>query len=166
MTGIATMIHGFNEGEWNDYLESTGDEESRNRLEAHLIGCMQCWELYDRLAQVQLGLKGGGERLRSSLSVSDRKLHAGRQATMEKIDWAAPPRIQQKIETLAAVMAPMCGSRTAQQALRVAAEKSPARLIEQVTEDNWAPFMQRLRSIASVMCGETGAHLVWESGQL
>jgi hypothetical protein len=26
--------------------------------------------------------------------------------------------------------------------------------------------MTSLKSIATVMCGETGAHLVWESGQI
>jgi hypothetical protein len=34
-----------------------------------------------------------------------------------------------------------------------------------VTEDNWTSFLSSLKTIAAVMCGETGARLVWESGQ-
>jgi hypothetical protein len=34
-----------------------------------------------------------------------------------------------------------------------------------VTEDNWTSFLASLKPIADVMCGETGARLVWESGQ-
>jgi hypothetical protein len=50
--------------------------------------------------------------------------------------------------------------------LSAAARVSPARSLEQVTLENWTPFLTSLKSIAIVMCGETGAHLVWESGQI
>jgi hypothetical protein len=73
--------------------------------------------------------------------------------------------VRKRLDELAVIMAPMCGSQTAERALRAAAQVSPARTLEQVNADNWTPFLSSLKSIATVMCGETGAHLVWERGQ-
>jgi hypothetical protein len=99
-------------------------------------------------------------------------LNAGLRAVFAKINEAEgvkrerPLRaIQQRLDALAEVMAPMCGSQTAIKALRAAAQVSPARSLESVTEDNWTSFLSSLKPIAAVMCGETGARLVWESGQ-
>jgi anti-sigma factor RsiW len=73
--------------------------------------------------------------------------------------------VRARLHLLEAVLAPMCGSRTATNALRAAAKDSPAHSLERVTRDNWAPFLASLTSIAVVMCGETGARLIRESGQ-
>jgi len=66
---------------------------------------------------------------------------------------------------LETVMAPFFGTRTAVSALHAAAKNSPARSLEQVTPDNWEPFLKNLSSIAAEMCGETLAGLIWERGQ-
>ncbi len=165
------MIHGFSEQDWNDYVEGLADEPLRDRIEAHFIGCLSCWEFHDHMAHATKALRQTGKQVRAAFALQDEQLHAGLRGVFEKISvaeksTAAPHRaIQQKLDALAAVMAPMCGSYTAVNALRAAAVGSPARSLEQVTVDNWTPFLKRLKSIAAVMCGETGAHLVWESGQ-
>jgi len=169
------MIHGFSEKDWNDYIEGAANEALRDRIEAHLIGCWNCWELHDRLAHATEALRSTGEGVRRSLALQDDQLHAGLRGVFEKLgasefpaprQTASPYRaIQQRLDTLAEVMAPMCGSQTAARALHAAAVGSPARALESVTADNWTPFLTSLRSIATVMCGDTGAHLVWESGQ-
>lgn len=166
------MIHGFSEKDWNDYIEGTADEPSRDRLEAHLIGCLHCWELHDQMAHATKALRASGESIRANSSLPDQALQAGLQGVFAKIRAAEsgaitsfPHTIQQKLDTLTAVMTPMCGSQTAIKALRAAAVGSPARSLERVTADNWPSFLKSLKSIATVMCGETGAHLVWESGQ-
>lgn len=163
------MIHGFSEKDWNDYLEGTADEALRDRIEAHLIGCRDCWELHNRMARVTAALRSGGELIRTNLALPDQALQAGMRGVFEKLNAAepvSPPQvIEQKLDLLAAVLAPMCGGYTAVNALRVAAVKSPAQSLDRINADNWTPFLKRLRTIAAVMCGETGAHLVWESGQ-
>ena len=60
----------------------------------------------------------------------------------------------------------MCGSRTAANALQAAAQIAAVRSPEQVTPDNWEPFLDSLTSIATVMCGETGVHLIREGGRM
>src|SRR5262249_56639758 len=114
-----------------------------------------------------------GAGTRAIFALQDQQLHAGLRGVFAKINAAETgkrkvgvhPRraIQQKLDALAAVMAPMCGTRTAIKALSAAAQISAARSLEWVTEDNWTSFLASLKSIAAVMCGETGASLVWES---
>ncbi|MBO0859796.1 MAG: zf-HC2 domain-containing protein [Chloracidobacterium sp.] len=166
------MTHQFSEEEWNDYIEGELDDETRDRFEAHLIGCLGCWKFYERMAHATDALRTNGAGMRAIFALQDRRLSAGLRAVFAKIDEAEAaereePRrlIQQRLEALAAVMAPMCGSLTARKALNAAALVSRARSLESVTEDNWTSFLASLKPIAAVMCGETGARLVWESGQ-
>lgn len=169
------MIHGFSEKDWNDYIEGLADETLCDRIEAHLIGCWDCWDFHDQMAHATEALRSASESLRAGFALPDRTLHAGLCGVFEKLNKAEPAMaqagasphcvIEQKLDALAAVMTPMCGSQTAINALRAAAVNSPARSLEQVTADNWPTFLKRLKSIATVMCGETGAHLVWERGQ-
>src|SRR5215470_7310652 len=151
------MTHLFSEEEWNDYIDGRIDDEARDRIEAHIIGCLSCWEFYERMATATRALTACGAGLRAAFA----KINEAEAAKRER-----PLRaIQQRLDALAEVMAPMCGSQTAIKALRAAAQVSPARSLESVTEDNWTSFLSSLKTIAAVMCGETGARLVWESGQ-
>jgi hypothetical protein len=166
------MTHLFSEEEWNDYIEGDVDDETRDRFEAHLIGCLSCWKFYERMANATEALRTSGAGMRAIFALQDRQLSAGLRGVFAKIDEAESaereePRrlIQQRLDALAAVMAPMCGSQTATRALRAAARVSRARSLESVTEDNWTSFLTSLKPIAAVMCGDTGARLVWESGQ-
>jgi hypothetical protein len=187
MTGIknrasrdeTNMKHGITEQEWNDYLEGTADDQTRDRLEAHLIGCLSCWETYEQLAQATSALRCGGARVRAELSATDQDLLRGARATFGKLaaaesksaasDSTQPPAPEQlipkRLDELEALLIPMCGSRTANRAMRTAAKTSPACSLEQVNAETWTPFLANLTSIAGVMCGETGAHLIWERGQ-
>lgn len=169
------MIHGITKKDWNDYVEGLANETTRDRIEAHLIGCLGCWELYDQMAHATETLRATGQGIRAGSMLQDRELYAGLHGVYEKLRMAETVQpasavalhlaIQRKLEELAAVMTPMCGSNTAIKALQAAANGSPARSLDQVTVDNWTPFLKSLNAIASVMCGDTGAHLVWESGQ-
>lgn len=165
------MKHGITATEWHDYLEGQLSDEVHDRIEAHLIGCLSCWEFYEEMAQATGALRSAGDRMRRAFPLQDHELHAGLNRVFARINQsstemcATPGVIQQRLSTLAAVLTPMCGAQTAASALRVAAQGSPAQSLEQVTDENWTPFLRRLTSIATVMCGETGAHLVWERGQ-
>jgi hypothetical protein len=67
---------------------------------------------------------------------------------------------------LEGILAAMCGEWTAVNALRVAANSSLGGLHEPVTQDNWMSFLKKLTSITSVFCGDAGARLLWEYGNL
>ncbi|MBO0721010.1 MAG: zf-HC2 domain-containing protein [Blastocatellia bacterium] len=167
------MIHGITEKEWNDYLEGELDESGRDRIEAHMIGCLSCWEFHEQMALTTQALRLAGEEMRDDLALQDHQLRQGMQGVFARIRTAQldsvfseQNSIKLRLDALAAVMAPMCGLQTARNALSAAARVSPARSLEQITMENWTTFLTCLKSIAVVMCGETGAHLVWESGRI
>jgi hypothetical protein len=166
------MNHGISEKEWNDYLEDQLNDQTRDKIEAHLIGCLACWEFHEKMAWTTQSLRAGGREMQSLLALQDRQLNDGLRNVFARIQTTIPdPSLEQRIvqkrlDELAVVMASMCGSQTAERALRAAAQVSPARTLEQVNADNWTLFLASLKSIATVMCGETGAHLVWERGQI
>lgn len=167
------MIHGFAEKDWNDYVEGTADDQTRDRIEAHLIGCFRCWEMYEQLSQTTGALRSSGEILRGVLSLQDQQLHDGLCAVFARIQQetpfdsdSRPHEVQVRLNFLEAVLAPMCGSQTASKALRAAAKAIPSSKLNIVTTENWEPFLERLASFATVMCGETGANLVRVSGKV
>jgi anti-sigma factor RsiW len=176
------MTHGISDQDWAAYLDGMLDSSGRDRLEAHLIGCLACWNFYEEMAETNESLKSGGSTVRRELAPTDEQLQAGFVEVFTRINDPSlqealqqPGKVgtryteelvQRRLDSLAAVIAPMCGESTARRALKCAAADSPARSLEQLTPHDWGHFLASLTSIASVMCGETGASLVWESGQL
>ena len=162
------MIHGISDQEWMAYLDGELEAVERDRLETHFIGCAICWEFFDRVARTTARLDAAGKATRHSVPLSDDQLRRGMGEVLARIRGGRiqTTEVRERLDCLERVMAPMCGTTTATRALRAAAQGSPAQSLEYVTADNWTPFLSSLRSIAAVMCGETGAHLVWESGQL
>lgn len=163
-------MHGIKDEEWEAYVEDALTGAARDRIEAHLTGCLVCWERFEELQSVTAQLRETGARARRGLPLRDAQLHSGLQQAFAKLraaeSAAQAASVEQRLQALAHVMGTMCGTKTAAQALRVAAQHSAARTLASVSPDNWDSFLTRLTSIATVMCGETGAHLVKESGQL
>jgi hypothetical protein len=164
------MKHGISELEWNDYLDGRAPAEVRDRIEAHLIGCLECWEFYEQMSGATLELMTAGEEARQELTLEDRQLHVMLRGVFSRLGAGEAgsvvrAQVQGRLTVLETVLAPFCGTQAALCALQVAAKDSPARSLEQVTPDNWEPFLKRLTAIAAAMCGETLAGLIWESGQ-
>jgi hypothetical protein len=164
------MKHGISSENWEDYLAGNLPPEARDRIEAHLIGCVACWEFQERLAVLDERLRDAGAALESSHALSNEKLKAGLRGVYSLIcasrETGAPlTPVQQRLDELEAVMTVFCGAQTATNAMQAAAQHSPARSLKQVTSENWEPFLQRLTAIAHVICGRTGAHWLLESGR-
>jgi len=164
------MKHGISELEWNDYLDGGAAAEVRDRIEAHFLGCMECWEFYEQMSGANKEMLEACEEARHVLTFEDWHLHAMLRGVFARIRSLEPgtavhPQVQGQLIMLETVMAPFFGTRTAVNAMHAAAKNSPARSLEQVTPDNWEPFLKNLSSIAAEMCGETLAGLIWERGQ-
>ena len=162
------MTHGITDQDWMKYFDGELEPAAVDRIEAHFIGCRLCWDFYDQMANAEERLRVGGEALRNERPLRERVLHRAIESTLAQIRGyeQANNDVRERLDHLRAVMAPMCGTRTVERALKLAAEGSPAKSLESITSENWKPFLSSLTSIAAVMCGETGADLVWESGQL
>ena len=162
--------HGIAGAEWEAYVEGGLSAAERDRLEAHLTGCLICWEQVEELQLASAQLRAAGAAARRSWPLRDAQLHAGLQRAFAKLraaeNAADAATVQTRLAGLTNVLAVMCGTTTATHALQIAAQRSAARTLDSVSPDNWDSFLSRLTSIATVLCGETGAHLVRESGQL
>lgn len=160
------MNHGISQEQWEEYLAGALPPEAHDRIEAHCIGCVPCWELRERLVRCDARLREAGAALTRTHVLSDEQLRAGLRGvyTLIAAGRQAEP-VQQRLDELAAVMTVFCGDTAASQALQTAAQRSPAHSLKQVTRENWEPFLQRLSAIAQVVCGRTGAHLVLECGR-
>jgi hypothetical protein len=163
------MKHGISELEWNDYLDGRAAAELRDRIEAHFLGCLECWEFYERISTATRELFNAGEEARRSLTLEDRQLHAMLRRVFAQLRDEPQPassQVRRRLNALEKVLAPLCGTMAAARAIQAAARNSPARSLEGVSQDNWEPFLKKLTAIAAAMCGETFASLVWERGQL
>lgn len=164
------MDHGITPNEWERHLDGALTAAEHERIEAHLLGCVSCWEFYQRMAALNTHLHEVGETKRDQFPLSDEKLRAGLRNVYARIHAnhteGVRPSLQQRMDELEAVMAVFCGEQTAVNAMQIAAAQSPAKSLAQVTRENWEPFLQRLITIAQVLCGRTGAHWLLESGRL
>ncbi len=165
------MQHGINEQEWNDYLDGSAKPETRDRIEAHMIGCLSCWEFYERLAGASRSLNEASAEARDQLTLEDRQLHRMLHNVFaslrnEPVEVPNQKQIQIWLEALKTMLTPICGKQMANHVLQAAAKRSPAQSLERVRPDNWEQFLDRLTAIAAAMCGDTFATLVQERGQL
>jgi hypothetical protein len=165
------MKHGITELDWNDYVDRCATPQVCDRVEAHLIGCLECWEFYQQMSRATWELRSAGEEARQSITPEDRQMHSMLSGVFSRIRASETSRaavhhqVKGRLSKLETVLAPFCGPQAAVCALHAAARNSPATSLEQVTLDNWGPFLERLTAIAAAMCGETFAGLVRESGQ-
>lgn len=165
------MQHGITEEEWNDYLDGLAEPEMRTRIEAHLIGCMACWEFYERLANVSQSLHEASSEARDHTMIEDKRMHAMLRAIFTSLRTVRAETITQKqiqlwLESLEKALSPICGAEAAAKVLHAAARYSPAQSLESVRPDNWEPFLDRLTNITAAMCGDTFASLIQERGQM
>jgi hypothetical protein len=164
------MKHGISELEWNDYLDGRATDEVRDRIEAHFIGCLECWEFYEQMACATQELIAAGEEARQGLSVEDRQLHTMLRGVFARLEAGQAEtsvhlQVRGRLNLLETVLTPFFGTRATARALDAAAKNSPARSLDRVTLENWEPFLERLTAIAAAMCGETFAGLIRESGR-
>ncbi len=164
------MNHGITPNEWERHLNGTLTATEQERIDAHLIGCLPCWDFYQRMMTLDAKLQEAGEMRRDAFALSDEQLRAGLLNVFTRIhnaqtDEPATP-LQTRLNELEAVMSVFCGEQAAVNAMRAAAAHSPAKSLKQITHENWEPFLQRLIAIAQVLCGRTGARWLLESGRL
>ena len=163
------MKHGITEQEWNEYLDACTTAPARDRIEAHIAGCLSCWEFYEQMSGATEALHTAGEEARRTLTLEDRQLHRmlrGVFAELRREEALTVTPVQGRLNSLEITLTPFCGTQVAVRALQAAAQHSPARSLEKVTQANWEPFLERLTAIAAAMCGDTLATLLREQGQL
>ncbi len=166
-------MHGITEQEWMDYLDQRLAGSAYARIDAHLASCHKCREFQERMLRTEKSLAVAGVELKRGQPLDDEQLNLGLAKILARIlDAEAKQQglsrhaIQERLNNLEELLALMCGSWTAVNALRLAAEGTLVSSLDKLTQDNWPSFLNRLSSIAAVFCGEAGAKLVSEYGRL
>ncbi len=167
------MIHGISEQAWIQYLDKQLEVSERERIEAHLADCAECREFCKRMARTDEFLHRLADEHAERFPLQNEQLHINLAKVLARVLDAearegalSRPAIAQRMKYLEEILAAMCGEWTAVNALRVAATSSLAGAHEHVTQDNWMSFLKKLTSIASVFCGDAGARLLWEYGNV
>ena len=166
-------MHGITEQQWIDYLDRRLDAGESARVEAHLDACAECRAFQSSMMRTTLSLSEAGAQVRGSFPVEAEQTHNALAHVLARVlDAEARQQklsrgeIEERLEQLEEILAEMCGSWTAANALRVASRNAIHDSVGKLTPDNWPSFLKRLASIASVFCGDTGAKLVLEYGRL
>ena len=169
------MNHGFSDEEWDDFLTGRNAPVIRARIDAHLVGCTECWQLYQEQALTINCLAEAAAEAREQLAMSDEELQTRVSRLMASFpvlepgledDLAEPAQIRSGLEFLNSLLNPVFGPKAAQRALGLAASGSAVGSLDRMTRETWAPFLERLAAIASVICGDVFAGLIREHGRL
>ena len=165
------MKHGFTEEEWEDYLAGQTSEQSRQRIDAHLVGCSHCWQRYQDESPAILALVAAAREAKEKLVVSDERLHSmlavvmSNAAGLDDVS-TTPVEIRSGLHFLRAILVPVFGPKAAQCAMVLAANGSASRPLERMTLESWSTFVERLAAIIAIICGDVFAALIREHGQL
>lgn len=167
------MTHGISEEAWIQYVDDQLSAAERRRIDAHLVECSACSEFLLRIAGVDRILEREACMFREAFPLDPDCVHVAlAEVLVRALDSDAKEQalthraVAEHLRRLEEVLAAMCGSWTAVNALRLAAMNSIARSPEHLTQTNWPSFLENLTLIASVFCGDAGARLLWEHGQL
>lgn len=163
------MRHGFSDEEWEDYLLGKSGPEACARMDAHLVCCEECWQLYQQQYPTMSVLGDALEEAREHLAVPKQELRpmfSRIVANIREHDLATAAQIHNGLHFLRSVLDPVFGPTTAQRAIQVAGNRLPAQPAACITPENWDSFLERLAGIASVICGDVVASLIREHGQL
>lgn len=166
-------MHGISEKVWMNYFDENIATDEKLRIDSHLSACPNCRDFYEKMVKTEISLKLAGVEIRNSFQVDEHSISINLAKVLARIlDTEAKQQslsrnaIKIRLEQLEDILAVMCGSWTAVNALRVAAEKTIADSPENLSDENWLPFLEKLKNITSVFCGESGAKLIWQYGQL
>ena len=165
------MKHGFTEEEWEDYLADQSTQQSRQRIDAHLVTCSPCWQRYQDESPTILALVAAAREAKENLVVSDERLDSMLAAVMANARdlndaSTTPPEIRSGLHFLRAILVPVFGPNAARCAMVLAANGSASRPLERMTLESWTTFVERLAAIISIICGDVFAALIREHGQL
>lgn len=165
------MKHGFTEEEWEDYLADQSTQQSRQRIDAHLVSCSQCWQRYENESPTILALVAAASEAKETLVVSDERLRSMLAVVManardlEDVS-TTPDEIRGGLHFLREILVPVLGPKAAHCAMVLAANGSAFRPLERMTPESWSTFVERLAAIISIICGDVFAALIRERGQL
>lgn len=159
-----TVCPGLTHEEWIEYTCGTLPPGREAAVSRHIGGCAECRSKSEELIAAEHQLIAAAALLRESLPV-------GSQAALEAFEeWqrlapATPDFVPQRLVRLELFLTPVCGFRTAERAMRLAARQALVDSVDLLTERHWPLFVRNLSSLVGALCGEFTGDLLRRVGQ-
>ncbi|MEO7142120.1 MAG: hypothetical protein ABI165_01315 [Bryobacteraceae bacterium] len=163
-TFSARACSSFTHEEWVEHACGSLPSSRQAEVEAHIARCAECREKSEELLLVDRRLIAAATLLRESLpAVSP----AASQAFEEWIRLAAATLdfVPRRLLRLELFLTPICGFRTAERAMLIAARHALVESVDLLTERHWAAFVKSLSALVGALCGEFAGDLLWRVGQ-
>lgn len=168
------MKHSISYDDWLAYLDGALEPAPSDRIRTHLSTCAECRDLYNGMLDATAVLRASGDAYRETATVTPAAIRRARDQVCRRIrtsddhgtleDLAGAVLTISRLRRLQALVAPVCGSRTAFR-LIVAAVARMSMARGQSSGGDWNCFVQKLNDLTSAFCGKTTARLVWKLGQ-
>jgi anti-sigma factor RsiW len=169
------MKHSISYDDWLGYLDGALPPPQSNHIRAHLETCVECRNLYEELLAATATLRAAGESYRERRTLNETAVRSARKQVWSRIraaeasgtleDLAGPVLSLNRLRRLQALVAPVCGARTAFRLILAAVTGMPAAPEASGCGDDWTCFVRKLKELTSAFCGRTTAMVVWDLGQ-
>lgn len=154
------MTHGFSNRDWLEFSEGGLPRDRETTMRQHIAACFECRQKVERLRCVESELHELGTRIRDSMTICDRRI----QDAYRALRFAEDNPVDERLMHLEVFVSGICGTRTADRALRAAAHHANAPSAGVITDRQWPDFVKKLSSIVGALCGEPAARLLYALG--
>lgn len=161
------LDHGYSHEDWLGYLDGTLAGKRRQQLIVHSATCRSCAATLAGFTEWQRMLAAEAAESRALLRAADQRVQRLTARILACIHEPAEERsttdqefIADALETLRAILIPICGLKAVETTMQVAAERSSAAGLNRVGTPNWREFVSSLSSIVASYCGVTPGRLV------
>lgn len=159
------MTHGFSNRDWLEFIEGCPPPDRERTMRQHLAACFECRQKVEQFRSIDRELREVGARIRDSVTICDQRIQNAYRALRFLPD--SEPKnnpVEQRLMWLEVFVAGICGTRTAERALRAAAQHANAASTQAITDRQWPDFVRKLSSIVGALCGEPAARLLYAIG--
>lgn len=158
------MSQHISRDEWMRYLSGDASDEVRGRVEHHIAACANCRESRDAARDAERLLCAMGARVRAQVPVHAAQVERSLALVLERAErdgWRMST-VESRLETLHAIMSPLCGALAARRVIDAATRRTGG-LHRGHGDEKWPELVGHLVTAASTLCGDALGRLVGES---
>ncbi len=150
------MQHGISEQQWLAYVDETGDNAERTRIDAHTRGCPECGRLALDLKAWRGLLTQEAARSRVAVQLDGTDLDSLLAGCMDRMRGGSRWTLAEAMMLMLSLLEPLCGLGVARVTRDLAMQRSGG---------NWKLFVASLSETIASVCGSAAGLLVSRAGQ-
>ena len=150
--------------QWIEHICDTLPPERSAIVARHIDACPECRQRSEQLLLTEGRLIAAAGLLRDSLPVVTPAIEEAIGEWRRQLS-PSSDLVPQRLLRLELFLTPICGFRTAERAMGIAAHQALAGSVGSLTEGNWPAFVKNLSSLVCALCGEFTGDLLCRVGQ-